>query len=50
MPDIEHPVECVQAAASRALAALLEDNKEQVQDTLDKLLKLYSQRLQVIYC
>jgi HEAT repeat protein len=48
MSDIEHPVECVQSAASRALAALLENNKEQVQETLDKLLKLYSARLQMI--
>ncbi|XP_044271833.1 eIF-2-alpha kinase activator GCN1 [Tribolium madens] len=48
MPDIEHPVECVQVAASRALAALLQDNKEQVQETLEKLLKLYNQRLQMI--
>ena len=48
MPDIEHPVECVQAATSRALAALLENNKEQVQETLNKLLKLYSERLQVM--
>ncbi|RZC38970.1 translational activator GCN1-like, partial [Asbolus verrucosus] len=29
MSDIEHPVECVQSAASRALAALLENNQEQ---------------------
>lgn len=49
MPDIEHPVECVQSAAARALAALLEDHQQQVQDTLDKLLSLYKDRLEVCF-
>lgn len=47
MEDIEHPVESVQSAAAKSLAALLENDRDQVKDTLDHLLKLYKQRLQV---
>lgn len=45
--DVEHPVECIQAAAAQALASLLEDNKEEVQNVLKQLLKLYHDRLAV---
>lgn len=48
MGDIEHPVECVQTAAAKALAALLETDLEQVHPTIKSLLKLYSDRLKVI--
>lgn len=47
LSDVEHPVECIQAAASQALAALLENNRGQVQTVLDSLLQLYSDRLAV---
>lgn len=45
--DIEHPVECIQAAAAQALAALLENNPGEVKPILDKLLQLYNERLVV---
>ncbi|XP_030761834.1 eIF-2-alpha kinase activator GCN1 isoform X2 [Sitophilus oryzae] len=48
MADIEHPVECVQAAAAQALAALLKEDLAQVEPTLKSLLKLYSDRLKMI--
>lgn len=47
LTDVEHPVECVQSAASQALASLLEENREEVQPMLDSLLQLYSDRLAV---
>lgn len=47
MPDIEHPVECVQTAAAKALAALLETDRAQVEPTIKTLLQLYSDRLKV---
>lgn len=47
MSDIEHPVECVQAAAAKALAALLESDTDQVEDTLKRLIQLYRDRLKV---
>lgn len=49
MSDIEHPVECVQAAAAKALAALLESDSNQVEDTLKQLIQLYRDRLKVRY-
>lgn len=49
IPDIEHPVESVQSAAARALATLLADHQEQVQDILVKLLSLYKDRLEVSF-
>ncbi|KAJ8966633.1 hypothetical protein NQ314_003400 [Rhamnusium bicolor] len=48
MSDIEHPVECVQAAAAKALAALLENNTDQVEATLKRLIQLYRDRLKMI--
>lgn len=48
LSDIEHPVECVQLAASHALACLLKQNAEQVESILKKLLQLYKDRLQMI--
>lgn len=47
LSDVEHPVECIQAAASQALASLLEKNRSEVQPVLDSLLQLYSDRLAV---
>ncbi|CAH0556041.1 unnamed protein product [Brassicogethes aeneus] len=48
LSDIEHPVECVQSAASQALANLLESDLDQVEATLKKLLELYNSRLKMI--
>nr|CAI5870225.1 unnamed protein product [Callosobruchus analis] len=48
MGDIEHPVESVQMAAAKALAALLETDKEQVDSTLKHLIQLYRNRLKMI--
>lgn len=50
LSDIEHPVECVQAAASQAMANLLESDPEQVEGTFKQLLELYNNRLQVLLC
>lgn len=47
MSDVEHPVECVQAAAAAALAALLENDTDQVDGTLKDLIQLYKDRLKV---
>ncbi|KAG5899951.1 hypothetical protein JTB14_002498 [Gonioctena quinquepunctata] len=48
LSDIEHPVECVQGAAAKALAALLETDLEQVEITLQRLIQLYKDRLKMI--
>ncbi|KAK9878672.1 hypothetical protein WA026_023121 [Henosepilachna vigintioctopunctata] len=48
LPDIENNVEPVQNASSKALAALLESNRNQIQPTLDALLQLYQNRLELI--
>ncbi|CAH1119168.1 unnamed protein product [Phaedon cochleariae] len=48
MSDIEHPVECVQAAAAKALASLLETDTDQVDNTLHHLIQLYNDRLKMI--
>lgn len=45
--DVEHPVECIQAAAAQALANLLETNPGDVKSILDRLLQLYNDRLEV---
>ncbi|KAL3270236.1 hypothetical protein HHI36_009292 [Cryptolaemus montrouzieri] len=46
--DIENYVEPVQTSSAKALATLLELNRKQLQPTLDALLKLYEDRLQMI--
>ncbi|KAL1494916.1 hypothetical protein ABEB36_010427 [Hypothenemus hampei] len=48
MTDVEHPVENVQTATAKALAALLEKDPGQVQPTIKSLIKLYSERLKMI--
>ncbi|XP_066249177.1 stalled ribosome sensor GCN1 [Euwallacea similis] len=48
MADVEHPVESVQSAAAKALAALLEADPDQVQPTIKSLLNLYTDRLKMI--
>ncbi|XP_074026538.1 lethal (3) 80Fj [Leptinotarsa decemlineata] len=48
MNDIEHPVECVQTAAAKALTALLETDIEQVESILESLMQLYKDRLKMI--
>ncbi|CAG9759746.1 unnamed protein product [Ceutorhynchus assimilis] len=48
MSDIEHPVECVQTAAAKALALLLETDQDQVKPTIKSLIKLYNDRLKMI--
>lgn len=45
--DVEHPVECVQAATAEALAALLQENRKEVKPTMQKLLKIYKEKLVV---
>lgn len=45
--DVENCVKPVQAAAAKALAALLELNRSQVHPTLEALLKLYQNKLEV---
>lgn len=47
MIDIEHPVECVQEAAAKALATLVEEDKNEIQSILQTLLSLYKNRLEV---
>lgn len=47
LTDVEHPVECIQAAASQALASLLENNRGEVENVLKSLLQLYNDRLAV---
>ncbi|KAH1001345.1 eIF-2-alpha kinase activator GCN1-like isoform X2 [Dendroctonus ponderosae] len=47
MADIEHPIESVQTSAGKALAALLENDRDQVQPTINSLLKLYNDRLKM---
>ncbi|XP_045475078.1 eIF-2-alpha kinase activator GCN1 [Harmonia axyridis] len=46
--DVELSVQPVQAAAAKALAALLEMNRRQVQQTLTALLKMYQDKLEMI--
>lgn len=46
--DVETCVEPIQAAAAKALAALLEMDRNQVKQTLDALMKLYHEKLKVI--
>ncbi|XP_060530072.1 stalled ribosome sensor GCN1 [Cylas formicarius] len=46
--DVEHPVDCVQAAAAEALAAVLRKDRDQVEPTAQILLKLYRDRLKMI--
>lgn len=46
--DIEHPVECIQVSAAEALAVLITDNKHYVAPLLQRLMKLYRQRLTMI--
>ncbi|CAG9834134.1 unnamed protein product [Diabrotica balteata] len=48
MDDVEHPVECVQSAAAKSLAALLETDQSQVEEIMKKLVKLYQDRLKMI--
>lgn len=48
LADVEHPVECVQQAASQALATLLEDQPTMVDRVLKKLLSLYKERLTMV--
>lgn len=48
LDDIEHPVESVQSAAAKSLAALLETDQSQVEDTLKHLIQLYKDRLKMI--
>lgn len=45
--DVEHPVECIQSATAEALAALLTDNRSQVQSILESLIKIYKDKLAV---
>lgn len=47
LADVEHPEECIQAAAAQALASLLEGNRGEVQNVLKSLLQLYNDRLAV---
>lgn len=47
--DVEHPVECIEIAASEALAALLENNKSEVKSILNNLIQLYKERLVVSF-
>ncbi|KAK5645448.1 hypothetical protein RI129_006748 [Pyrocoelia pectoralis] len=47
MSDIEHPVECVQSSAAKALAALIKDDENQVQPIVETLLLLYKDTLKV---
>lgn len=48
LTDVEHPVECVQASAANALAALLENDLDQIEHMLKLLIQLYKDRLKVI--
>ncbi|XP_057670075.1 eIF-2-alpha kinase activator GCN1 [Diorhabda carinulata] len=48
LSDIEHPVECMQSAAAKSLAALLETDQTQVEETLKHLIQLYEDRLKMI--
>lgn len=45
--NVEHPVECIQSATAEALAALLNNNRSQVQPTLENLIKIYKDKLAV---
>ncbi|XP_031350613.1 eIF-2-alpha kinase activator GCN1-like [Photinus pyralis] len=47
MADIEHPVECVQSSAAKALAALIKDDESQVQPIVETLLLLYKNTLKM---
>lgn len=46
--DVIHPMECIQAATAEALAALLTENRAEVKPTLQKLLKIYKEKLIVM--
>lgn len=50
--DVEHPVECIQASAAKALAALLETDGDQIENMLELLIQLYKAKLKVTirYC
>lgn len=47
LTDIEHPVECIQASAAKALGALLEKDTSQIEKMLQLLIQLYKDRLKV---
>lgn len=46
--EVAHPVEAIQKAASSALAALLENNRDSVPPIMTSLLAMYSEKLAVI--
>lgn len=48
LTDIEHPVECIQSSAAKALGALLENDRNQIEHLLKLLMQLYKDRLKVI--
>lgn len=48
LTDVEHPVECIQASAAKALGALLENDGNQIENMLKRLIQLYKDRLKVI--
>lgn len=45
--DVKTCVKPVQDAASKALAAILKINRKKVQSTLESLLKIYQEKLEV---
>lgn len=47
LTDIEHPVECIQSSAAKALGALLENDRNQIEPLLKLLIQLYKDRLKV---
>lgn len=49
LSDVEHPVECVQASAAKALAALLETDRDQIEHMFKQLIQLYKDRLKVTW-
>lgn len=45
--DIEHPVEGIQSSTAKALGALLDNDRNQIENLLKLLIKLYKDRLKV---
>ncbi|KAK4875808.1 hypothetical protein RN001_012230 [Aquatica leii] len=48
MPDIQHPVECIQVSAAKSLGALIKDDRKQIQPIVERLLSIYKEALQII--
>ncbi|KAF5292015.1 hypothetical protein FQA39_LY14132 [Lamprigera yunnana] len=48
MPDVQHPIECVQTATAKALGALVEKDNTQIQPIVETLLSVYKNALKMI--